>query len=392
MGLTEKRIRDAKPEPKTCFLWDPAFKNFGVRIAPGGTKAFVLDFHEAGKHRRVTIARVGEMSLKAARALASDQMAAVRAGEAHLLDKRREARDLPTVADAVRRFLDEHSARRIANARMSPRTVKDYRSQCASTILPAIGARTVASVETADIERIVDPLRPVQRNRVLALASRIFTLCEHWGWRPQRTNPARGIERAVENARDRTLTPAEFASLAGALAARETSNPAAVASIRFAAMTGLRIGEVLNIQWDHVDVDSGRLLLPETKTGRRWHDLPAPALAVLDSLPRLTEFCFTNGRAGVGYKHVQAVFKAAARNAGAPDIRLHDLRRTVMTEAAAAGVGTHVLRDLLGHKSTAMADRYIRSVGNPVREARETIGNRVATMMETGKVVPLRRG
>ena len=62
-----------------------------------------------------------------------------------------------------------------------------------------------------------------------------------------------------------------------------------------------------------------------------------------------------------------------------------------MTEAAAAGVGTHVLRDLLGHKTTAMADRYIRSVGNPVREARETIGNRVATMMETGKVVPLRR-
>ena len=225
MGLTEKRIRDAKPEPKTCFLWDPAFKNFGVRIAPGGTKAYVLDFHEAGKHRRVTIARVGEMSLKAARALASDQMAAVRAGEAHLLDKRREARDLPTVADAVRRFLDEHSARRIANGRMSPRTVKDYRSQCASTILPAIGARTVASVETADIERIVDPLRPVMRNRVLALASRIFTLCEHWGWRPQRTNPARGIERAVENARDRTLTPAEFAALAGALAARADGQP-----------------------------------------------------------------------------------------------------------------------------------------------------------------------
>ena len=46
-----------------------------------------------------------------------------------------------------------------------------------------------------------------------------------------------------------------------------------------------------------------------------------------------------------------------------------------MTSAAVAGVGTHVLRDLLGHKTTAMADRYVRHVGNPVRDAREQVGN-----------------
>ena len=52
-----------------------------------------------------------------------------------------------------------------------------------------------------------------------------------------------------------------------------------------------------------------------------------------------------------------------------------------MTRAAASGVGTHVLRDLLGHKTTAMADRYIRAVGNPVREAREKVGAEMAAMM-----------
>ena len=63
-----------------------------------------------------------------------------------------------------------------------------------------------------------------------------------------------------------------------------------------------------------------------------------------------------------------------------------------MTRAATAGVGTHVLRDLLGHKTTAMADRYIRAVGNPVRDAREQIGAAIAAMMqsETGEVVPMR--
>ena len=46
-----------------------------------------------------------------------------------------------------------------------------------------------------------------------------------------------------------------------------------------------------------------------------------------------------------------------------------------------AGVGVHVLRDLLGHRTTAMADRYIRAVGNPVREARESVGGEIAAIM-----------
>ena len=74
-------------------------------------------------------------------------------------------------------------------------------------------------------------------------------------------------------------------------------------------------------------------------------------------------------------------------------MRLHDLRRTVMTNAAMAGVGTHVLRDLLGHRTTAMADRYVRAIGNPVRDARERVGAEMAAMMagKAGEVVPMER-
>ena len=55
-----------------------------------------------------------------------------------------------------------------------------------------------------------------------------------------------------------------------------------------------------------------------------------------------------------------------------------------MTNAAAAGVGTHVLRDLLGHKSTAMADRYVREVGSPIADARRAIGAAMAAAMVGG--------
>ena len=94
-------------------------------------------------------------------------------------------------------------------------------------------------------------------------------------------------------------------------------------------------------------------------------------------------WAFTTGRdAAVTYRTVRRVFTEAAGAAGLVDVRLHDLRRTVMTRAAMTGVGTHVLRDLLGHTTTAMADRYIRAVGNPVRDAPEQVGAAMAAMME----------
>ena len=215
----------------------------------------------------------------------------------------------------------------------------------------------------------------------MAFTSRLFSVFEEWEWRPQNSNPCRGVERAREEPRDRTLSADELQALALALRDVQARFPGPVAAIRFAALTGLRIGEVIAIRWEHLD--SGRLLLPETKTGRRWHDLPAPAAELLSELPRINAWPFTSGRpAPLTYRTAQQHFARIAASAGLKDVRLHDLRRTVMTAAAAAGIGTYVLRDLLGHKTTAMADRYVRAVGTPVREARERVGAAVAAMMD----------
>ena len=75
---------------------------------------------------------------------------------------------------------------------------------------------------------MVEPLPKAQRNRVLALASRLFTLLETWEWRPQPTNPARGIGRAREEPRDRVLPPSELAALDAGLNDAEPHHPARV--------------------------------------------------------------------------------------------------------------------------------------------------------------------
>ena len=382
--LTERRIREAKPEPRTRIIWDSQVRGLGVRITTAGVKSYILNYRAGGRERRATLARVPELSLKAARERAGRELAAIRAGETDPLERRRLAREAPTVADGLDRFFDEYAPARIAIGRMSPRTLQTYRNQAALYIRPAIGTLRVADVTRSDVERAVGRLPNTTRNRVLAFVSRLFNLFETWDWRPQRSNPARGVERAREEARDRVLDAGELAALSVALDQLAERFPASVAAIRVAALTGLRISEVIAIQWQDVDFASGRVTLPETKTGRRVHHFADAALDLLAAMPRINRnaHAFTvDARGPLTYRTVRTHFGEAAKRAGLEDVRLHDLRRTVMTSAAAAGVGVHVLRDLLGHKTSAMADRYVRSVGAPVADARRAIGAAMAAAM-----------
>ena len=107
------------------------------------------------------------------------------------------------------------------------------------------------------------------------------------------------------------------------------------------------------------------------------------------------EHVFVGGVSGsaIGYKTVRGVFARAVESAGLTDIRLHDLRRTIATNAAAAGVGVHTLRDLLGHSTLAMSNRYVRRTGGALVEAVEQSSAAMAAMMGDGKggeVVPMR--
>ena len=385
--LTERIIRDAKPEAVQRVLWDSQIKGLGVRVTVAGMKSFVIDYRTGGRQRRATIGRCSGMSLREARERAARELASVREGEADPLERRREGREAPTVGEGLDRFLDEYAPERIRLGRLSPRTLQTYRNQAKLYIRPALGRRRVADVTRRDIERAVRRLPNATRNRALALVSRLFHLFETWEWRPQHTNPARGVERAREEARDRVLDSGELAALSAGLGALEERFPASVAAIRVAALTGLRISEVCAIRWEHVDFESGRVTLPETKTGRRVHHFPDAALDILRAMPRINrgdQAFAVDARGALTYRTVRTHFGEAAKLAGLTDVRLHDLRRTVATGAAAAGVSAPILQQLLGHKTAQAANRYVRDLGAPVADARRAIGAAMAVAMAGG--------
>ena len=209
------------------------------------------------------------------------------------------------------------------------------------------------------------------------------------------SNPAKRVERAVEHARRRVLSSLKkWAALADALDSLSSEYPVATAALKVAAVTGLRISEVLGMEWQHIDMQSGRFHLPHTKTGARDHDLPDAALAILSTLPPVegNPFVFhsTGGR-HVAPRQTGVVFRQAAAAAGVEDARVHDLRRTLATRAAAAGLSAFALRDMLGWKSMAMPARYVQLAGETAREHRRSIGDMPSLADMGGKVVPFRR-
>ena len=70
------------------------------------------------------------------------------------------------------------------------------------------------------------------------------------------------------------------------------------------------------------------------------------------------------------------------REAGIQDVRLHDLRHTVASQAAMNGVSLPVVARLLGHSNVRMTMRYAHVGDREIEAAAERVGQAVAHLME----------
>lgn len=143
-----------------------------------------------------------------------------------------------------------------------------------------------------------------------------------------------------------------------------------------AALTGMRLGELLGLRWRDVDLEArtlhvrmvlgrdGELAEPKTRSGRRQIELSDLAVGALRAQrgqqaaerlrigPAWRErdlvFTSTVGTALDGINTLKAFRRFLAR-AGLPRIRLHDLRHLQASLLLAAGVHPKVVAERLGH-------------------------------------------
>jgi integrase len=379
--------------PNRGFAWDSELLGFGAIAYPTGRKSYVIQYRTAGgRSRRLALGAHGVLTADQARRLAMEKLGAVRMGK-DPADERRALRDAPTVVELAERYIEEHLPKK------KPRSAREDRRILIRYVLPVLGNRRVADVTSAELGKLHASLRrtPIMANRVLALLGTLFTLAERWEWRSQGSNPARAVEWFRETRRERFLADTELARLGDALAALEAEDivrPTAAAALRLLLLTGARRGEVLRLRWREVDLERGYLRLEDSKTGAKVIPLSQQARALIGSLARDGEWVFPSPHVdGASLRDLRKPWRRVLERAGLSRLRLHDLRHTHASVAAAAGISLQAIGSILGHRSTSTTAKYAHLVADPVRVAADRVGDRLSAALEgrtQESAVPLR--
>lgn len=92
-----------------------------------------------------------------------------------------------------------------------------------------------------------------------------------------------------------------------------------------------------------------------------------PLKELLGGIDRKSEYVFTgiNGKV----KDFKDSFKAACRNAGLKDLRIHDLRHVFASKMVMGGTSLYITGELLGHRTPNMTKRYSHLVPDTLRKA-----------------------
>ncbi len=271
-------------------------------------------------------------------------------------------------------------------------TAESYQRLARLYVLPFLGRHPVGEVGHADIARLHHEMRgeasPSQQNGPHAV--KFFGWAEKRGLRPDGSNPCRHVEKYPEGRRERFLSQAELASLGEALREVEkdgSSSPWAIAAIRMLTLTGARLSEILTLQWEHVSEEHECLMLPDSKTGRKAIRLNAPALAVLQSIPRLegNPYVICGDKSGRHLVNLEKPWRRIRAAAKLDDVRLHDLRHSFASVAASGGQSLIVIGKMLGHSQPATTARYAHLADDPVKAAADAVGEHISAAMEGGR-------
>lgn len=405
--IGRRALRTLPTVSKPTVFYDTDLTGFGLKASATGASSFVVEYRPGAggrgvSKRRMVIGTPKNLTPEDARNLASDILARVRLGEDPAAD-RSSARKADTVSDLFASFMGDH-----IRVKRKARTAKLFQGYVTNHIEPALGNRKAPALTRAEVERLhrtIGKRNPVTANRVLALISAGYAYGQQTGRLPEHlTNPARGIEKFREQVRERFLSEDELMRLGKAIREAETVGirwsrpskskharkpenqvtnigPHAAAALRLLIFTGARLREILDLRWEHVDLQRGLLFLPDSKTGKKTIVLGAPAIAVLDNHRRDGEFVVAGNDPKKPRADLQKPWALVSGRADLHGLRLHDLRHSFASVGAGSGYGLPMIGRLLGHSTAKTTERYAHLAVDPLRRASDAISGSIANAM-----------
>jgi integrase len=417
LKLGRRAVTGLPAVTKPTIFYDSELTGFGVKAMPSGALSWIVEYRpgEGGRgvaKRRMVIGTPATLTPEKAREAAEKLLASVKLG-ADPAAERGAARKAETVDELLDSFIEKHlePKRKAGTIRLNTGYIKNH-------IRPALGKKKANAVTHSDVDRLhrkIGETHSVTANRVVALIGTIYAFGLKTKVLPKGAeNPAVGIEHFDEKLRQRYLTEKELHRLGDAIREAETigvpwePDPTkkikhapkpenrrakidqhAAAAIRLLLFTGCRLMEILNLRWAEYDAGRGLLFLPDSKTGQKTVVLSAPAIAILDALPRVGAYVVASETAGTKDEKPRAdlnrPWRAVRKRAGIEDVRIDDLRHSFASVGAGSGLGLPIIGNLLGHTQTSTTQRYAHVAVDPAKRAADIIAGKIADAMNGGK-------
>lgn len=413
--------------------YDQDISKLALRVTSAGTKSFYIVKRVGLNMVWFKLGVFPEMTVEQARRAGEVALGSF-AGQENPAEIRRVAKGIPTLSEFFVEYGKRHGQQKLA-WRDDQQRFRDY-------LKPSLGSRKLSGITREMVGRILsdmdsDGKSGATANNVRALASALFGKAIEWGY--AKDNPVRGIKTRRAVKRDRFISANELPRFFAAVA----DEPNAIVRDYFllSLLTGARRSNVLTMRWTELDLQEAIWRIPRTKNGDPQNVTLSPeAIALLSQLKELHKtkdvinpFVFPgSGASGhlvepkKGWKRIfdrdeLTQLQGLITHAGAgasdgsqrcdmsaeplevalertrkvaiglgididavriPDLRIHDLRRTLGSWQAKTGASMVIIGKSLNHKNQATTAIYARLDLDPVRAA---VNTAILAMMQAVK-------
>ena len=258
----------------------------------------------------------------------------------------------------------------------SPRSTDRFRVK---PLLEFWGNTRLADITAKQVESYIKT-RPVANatiNKEIQTLKRILNLAIEWHYLSE--NPLKRLRGLPEPPKThRWIKPEEIQALTNIC-----RNHCQLKHLRYiiliAVLTGMRKSELLNLKWEHVDLDLRRITVKHTKHYRnRYIPMSEQVYRLFaDQIPKYGEYVFSK-RNGAKYTRCDRSLASAVRLAGVPKCTLHDFRATWATEMLSSGVDVETVRTYGGWKDLHTLLRYVEVIPHRGVEAMESLSGKYA--------------
>ncbi len=249
-----------------------------------------------------------------------------------------------TFAQAADKYWDIHLSKKKSGPKLKSTVI---------LIKKHFGNKPLAQITTEDVqkfynEKMAQTSAPTANRHFTTLNAIINKAIKLKAYKGE--NPCIGVTKGKENpARIRYLEKEEIPLLL-------TNTPErSRALVAFALATGMRRGEILRLEWNHIDFNNNIIHIYESKSG---HPREVPIMTSLKELllrlnPQESGKVFP-----LTIKALENDFAVGVKTAAIKNFHFHDLRHTFASHFVMHGGSLTDLQRILGHSTLALTQRY----------------------------------